>query len=76
MKKQWAVSIVFIISTVLLLPHNVQSRPGNVDVDVKVHVNGKKVIDESHPKRPDNPVNPVHPVEKRTGRRINPIIFT
>ena len=63
MEKQWAVSIVFIVSTVLLFPQIAKSRPGNVDVDVKVHVNGKKVIEASHSQKTD-------------GKGINPILFS
>jgi hypothetical protein len=63
MERQWALNIILIISTILLFPQNAKSKPGNVNLDAKVHVNGKKVIDESHPNRPD-------------GKRINQILVS
>ena len=63
MERQWALSIIFVVSALLLFPQNAKSKPGNVNLDVNIHVNGKKVIDESHPKRPD-------------GKRINQIFVS
>ena len=60
MENKWILSIILTLSTMLFFPYNVELKPGSVNVDVKVHVNGKKVIHESHPKRPDR-------------KRINPI---
>ena len=53
MERKCALTIICIVSTILIFPHGAKSKPGNVNVDVKVNVNGKKVIDESHPKKPD-----------------------
>jgi len=53
MERKCALTIICIVSTILTFPHGAKSKPGNVNVDVKVNVNGKKVIDESHPKKPD-----------------------
>ena len=63
MERQWALRIIFVVSALLLFPQNAKSKPGNVNLDVNIHVTGKKVIDESHPKRPD-------------GKRINQIFVS
>ena len=53
MALQLTLSIIFIISTTLIFPNEAKPKSEKVDIDVKVHINGKKVIDESHPESRD-----------------------
>ena len=48
MEIKWVGIIIFIISTMFFSTYDAKSNPGNVDVNVKVHHNGEKVIDASY----------------------------
>jgi len=48
MEIKWESNTIFIVSMMIFSTYNAKSNPGNIDVDVKVHHNGEKVIDASY----------------------------
>ena len=51
MEGKWLRYMIFVVEIMVLLHHYAESKPGRVSIDVKAHVNGKKVLDVSHPEK-------------------------